>query len=57
MQTTTREPPVNGKKIIAGTVLCALAALLAERKRMVGKTVGIVISGGNADAENIRLLA
>ena len=34
-----------------------LAALLAERKRMVGKTVGIVISGGNADAENIRLLA
>ncbi|MFP6756829.1 MAG: threonine dehydratase [Alphaproteobacteria bacterium] len=34
-----------------------LAALLAERKRMIGKTVGIVISGGNADAENIRLLA
>ncbi len=34
-----------------------LAALLAERERMTGKTVGIVISGGNADAANIRLLA
>jgi threonine dehydratase len=34
-----------------------LAALLSERDRMAGKTVGVVITGGNADAANMRLLA
>ena len=35
----------------------ALAALLRERARMAGKTVAVVLSGGNADAANIRALA
>ena len=34
----------------------ALAALLSERSRMSGKTVGVILSGGNADAANLRQL-
>ena len=34
----------------------ALAALLSERERMAGKTVAVILSGGNADAENLRAL-
>ncbi len=33
---------------------CALAALLKERRRMAGKTVAVILSGGNADAANLR---
>ena len=33
-----------------------LAALLAERAVMAGKTVAVVVSGGNADAANLRML-
>jgi threonine dehydratase len=33
-----------------------LAALLAERDRMAGKTVAVVVSGGNADAANLKML-
>ncbi len=33
-----------------------LAALLAERDRMAGKTVGVIVSGGNADAANLKML-
>jgi len=33
-----------------------LAALLAERERMAGKTVAVVVSGGNADATNLKML-
>lgn len=34
----------------------ALAALLSEREKMAGKTVAVILSGGNADAENLRAL-
>lgn len=34
----------------------ALAALLAERERMAGRTAAVVVSGGNADAANLRRL-
>ena len=34
----------------------ALAALLAERERMSGRTAAVVLSGGNADAANLRRL-
>ncbi|MDP6351107.1 MAG: threonine dehydratase [Alphaproteobacteria bacterium] len=34
-----------------------LAALLAERERMRGKRVALILSGGNADAANLRALA
>lgn len=33
---------------------CALAALLKERRRMAGKTAAVILSGGNADAANLR---
>lgn len=33
---------------------CALAALLKERRRMTGKTAAVILSGGNADAANLR---
>ena len=33
---------------------CALAALLMERRRMAGKTAEVILSGGNADAANLR---
>ena len=35
---------------------CALAALLKERGRMAGKTAAVILSGGNADAANLREL-
>ena len=35
---------------------CALAALLRERRRMAGKTAAVILSGGNADAANLRRL-
>ena len=34
----------------------ALAALLSEREKMAGKTVAVILSGGNADAANLRQL-
>ena len=34
----------------------ALAALLSERARMAGKTVAVILSGGNADAANLQQL-
>ena len=34
----------------------ALAALLSEREKMAGKTVAVILSGGNADAANLRAL-
>lgn len=34
-----------------------LAALLKERERLSGKQVGLIVSGGNADADNLRQLA
>ena len=34
-----------------------LAAVLKERERQAGRRVGLVVSGGNADAANLRLLA
>ncbi len=34
----------------------ALAALLSERRRMAGKTVAVILSGGNADKANLRQL-
>ena len=34
----------------------ALAGLLSERSGMSGKTVGVILSGGNADAANLRQL-
>ena len=33
-----------------------LAALLAEREKMAGKTVAVILSGGNADAANLQQL-
>ena len=33
---------------------CALAALLRERRRMAGRTAAVILSGGNADAANLR---
>ncbi len=36
-----------------GAAAAPLAALLAERQRMAGKKVGLVLSGGNADRELI----
>lgn len=37
-----------------GAGAAALAALLKERERMAGKTVGVVLSGGNVDASDLR---
>ena len=34
----------------------ALAALLSEREKMAGKTVAVILSGGNADAANLQQL-
>ena len=34
----------------------ALAALLIERRRQAGKTVAVILSGGNADSANVRQL-
>ena len=34
----------------------ALAALLSEREKMAGKTVAVILRGGNADAANLRQL-
>ena len=34
----------------------ALAALLSERKTMTGKSVAVILSGGNADAANLQQL-
>lgn len=40
--------------VAEGAGAAALAALLAERKAMAGKTVGVVLSGGNVDREVYR---
>ena len=37
-----------------GAAAAPLAALLQERGRMAGKTVGLIISGGNIDADLYR---
>jgi threonine dehydratase len=37
-----------------GAGAAPLAALLQERERMIGKRVGVVISGGNIDLELFR---
>jgi threonine dehydratase len=40
--------------LVEGAGAAPLAALLAERERMAGKRVGVVISGGNIDLELFR---